>query len=175
MPHLVPFSEFVDRTRSARFEEYAADLQASAKRQGLRIDAEAEFRRMKDYLLDYYEGVHPVCSMLGADGHPVDCVPFEEQPGARLAARAGHTFQTTPPVAAMPETAQVDTNSARRTTQGAPPPTAPSKSPPPPTLANQRREPGCPEGTVPLRRITLEDLVRNGSLDHYLRGMHTLR
>jgi len=173
MRDLVPFGQFVDQTRSARFGDYAAILRASAKRHSLQIDAEAEFRRMKDYVLDYYHEVHPVRSILGADGHPVDCVPLAEQPGARLAAHAGHTLQMTPPAPAMPDTTRACADAEGSSTQGPSPPFPPSPrldSPPVRTV-----EPVCPDGTVPLRRITLESLVRCGSLNHYLRGVHTAR
>src|SRR5262245_4784020 len=112
MTPLVAFADFIDATRSARFEEYADALCASAKRHGLHIDAEAEFRRMKDYLLDFYQDVRPLRSLLGADSHPVDCVPFEAQPGVRLAARAGHNIQMIPPIAALPGAAQAETDPA---------------------------------------------------------------
>jgi hypothetical protein len=105
----------------------------------------------------------------------VDCVPLAEQPGARLAARAGHTLQMTPPAPAMPDATRARAEAEGSSTQGPSPPPPRLDSPPVRTVVHECREPVCPDGTVPLRRITLESLVRCGSLDHYLRGVHTAR
>lgn len=176
MHQLVPFADFLDRTRAARFEDHERELVAAARRFGLQVDARAEFQKMKDYILrTIYKDVHPVSSHLDGAGHPIDCIPFEQQPGVRAAALAGHVIQRTPPPPLMPDPAA----------EASPPTTAPPPStiPPPPESPKHQDEgrpreapaPPCPEGTIPMRRITLEEVVRSGSLEHYLQGHHLFK
>jgi hypothetical protein len=159
MPPIEPFDQFLARTAAASPDDYADDLRTTAKR--CRISPEgavAEFERMKAHLLRYYEGVRPVYSCLDAAGQVVDCVPFEQQPSVRAAAAAGYP-QTLPPKRPRPTS------------------TAPAVASPPDAAlpaATPASEPTecralCPDGTVPLLRLTLERLLRHGTLDNFFR------
>jgi hypothetical protein len=152
MPHVEPFSEFLERTKTARPEDYAEALQeAAARRQVSFADQTAEFERMKNFLLGRYEGVAPLSSFSDAAGQTVDCVPFEQQPAVRAARAAGYPVDVAPP----------------------PPAAVPGVSPV--RAADSERGAECaggttmPPGTVPLVRITLDRLIAFGSLDNFFR------
>src|SRR5262245_29180170 len=99
MSDLVPFETFLAETAAARPEQYNEALAAGARQAGVEPEtARAEFERMKDHILAYYQGVRPVRSFAGPGGETVDCIPFEQQPAARAEVAAGRRLaQTAPP------------------------------------------------------------------------------
>jgi hypothetical protein len=132
MSDVVPFEEFLARTRAARPEQYGV--------------APAEFEKMREYILRYYQGVQPVRSFRNEAGQLIDCIPIEQQPSARAATESGHKVVRTPPS---------PSRLADSTGQAAP----------------ARREEGglCSPGSVPLLRLTLERLTPFGELQHFFR------
>jgi hypothetical protein len=148
MSAIVPFKKFLEETAAARPEQYADALEAAARQVGITPEAaRAEFERMKAHILSYYEGVEPVGSFQDRNGQTIDCVPFEQQPAVRAALAEGR------PVA--------------------------RKAPRPPGVAGEpahhlhvreaRPHLLCPEGAVPIVRLTLDRLIRAGTLDNYFR------
>ena len=53
---------------------------------------------MKQFILSLYEGTQPVHGFLGSDGHPVDCIPIEQQPALRGLSKAEIQDRLRPPV-----------------------------------------------------------------------------
>lgn len=102
---------------------------------------EASFDEMRSYILRYYDEVTPVASFADAGGAVFDCIPVEQQIALR-----GQTSQVSVPPA-PPAGVQVP------------------GTPPPQQSGNAA---SAPPGTVPVRRITLEDLARFPTLDHFL-------
>lgn len=149
MSAAVPFDVFLAETAAARPEQYEAALAEGARLAAITPEeARAEFERMKAYILSYYRGVRPVGSFLDRAGQTFDCVPFDQQPTVRAARAAGHPVARHghAPAALPPEA------SHRRQPLSAAPPA-----------------PRCPEGTVPLPRLTLDRLARLGTLDNFFR------
>jgi hypothetical protein len=160
MSEIEPFAEFLARTRAARPEEYAEAIRAGAAFSGREPEAvAAEFERMKQYILTYYEGVQPVGGFLSPSGQAIDCVPFDQQPTVRAARAAG--YKVTPPHSPPNPPEQPPPAAARRQGHtGA-------------AAAGQEAGPSgthrCPEGTIPLLRITLDRLLRLGGLENFFR------
>ncbi|MEU3653525.1 neprosin family prolyl endopeptidase [Streptomyces sp. NPDC032161] len=151
---LPAFSEFVDSLYTAEFEAYRSRPDTAMR------DAEA-FEEARRYLIERNAGMDAVHSFAGPDGDIVDCVPTERQPGL---ARTGSKPLPTPDPPPEPQ-AYAD------------PPafvTEPPQSPPPQLRPDRRDIYGnqmlCPEGTVPILRLTLERLVRFRTLEDFLRG-----
>jgi hypothetical protein len=160
MSEVEPFEEVLARPAAARPEQYAGALRAGAERAGVAPEAApAEFERMKAHILHFYQGVRPVHSYLDAAGHPVDCVPFDQQPSARAAAAAGHKVFRTPPPPSRPE------GSVRHPPAGGGHPGVPPQG----ARASADERSACPEGTVPIPRLTLDRLVSLGTLDNFFR------
>src|SRR5690242_12831865 len=83
-----PLASFINRLRTATPGDFAAelDLQATSHKLGVAPDQlEAEFYRVRDYLLHYYDGVRAELSFENDDGQVIDCVPAELLPAAREA------------------------------------------------------------------------------------------
>ena len=158
MPEIEPFQHFLARTQEARPEQYKTALDRSVTTFGITPEAaRAEFEKMKAYILAFYQGVHPVRSSPGdTPDRPIDCVPFEQQPAVRAARAAGHKVAPPPP--------ESGTTRGLQAVQVGPdgPPTGNTSAP-------SRQEAECPGGTVPIPRLTLEWLVRFGTLDNYFR------
>lgn len=147
MPDVKSFEVFLAETAAARPEQYAEALADGARRAGVALEtARAEFERMKAHVLSFYEGVRPVNSYVNASGQTIDCVPFEQQPSVRAARAAGH--QITRPVS-PPAPSPLEGEGHRGGTTA--------------------RRPVCPEGAVPMVRLTLDQLVRCGTLDNFFR------
>jgi hypothetical protein len=176
MPDFVSFNEFIDRTDAAKavhhFEAVlsgrlsAARTARRAKRGAAaplsKEEFEAEFDKMKKYLLRRYDGVRCDHTFLDFNGNFVDCVPFEQQPSVRTVLQAGYQVAEKAP---EPSALQ-----ARRSSD-------PMKRPPVPTplvpplrrgLVDPFGRPiACPEGSVPLRRVTLSQMAWHGKFERF--------
>ncbi len=190
MADFVSFNEFLDYTADARVGHHIETLRAGLARaaaheaaleraagkgaaRGARAaavsaaagddTAEAEFRRMKDYVLKYYKGVKAEHTFLDVAGNFVDCIPFEQQATVRAAKAAGLKVPKAPP---PHRPAEVRRPKNGRTGFG--PDTSPVISPvrrgTVDLFGNSR---DCPEGTVPLRRVTIARLAWYGTFAHF--------
>jgi hypothetical protein len=124
------------------FKAFLARTAAARHEQYPEVTA-TELERMKAYIRDYYEGVRPTSSYADAGGHAVDCVPFEQQPTARAAIAAGHKLPTAPPLLSLP-------GGTHR-------------------VEHEKAHGPCAPGSIALPRITLEQLVRAGTLENFFR------
>lgn len=145
----VPFEQFIAGIAAARFEDYRQDPER-------RVGDAAAFEAMRRHVLYMYEGVEVRHSFVLHHQH-VDCVPFEQQPGARLLP-PGELVREPPGPPPLPPLSA-----------GGRPPRA--GTPAPPMLDLRRKDPfgnelGCRRG-VPMRRITLEELTRFRSLREF--------
>jgi hypothetical protein len=122
-----------------------------------RVKTPEAFEEMRRHILSLYRGVHVPHSFL-LETQAFDCVPITEQPSVRL----GRLKIATPPPPIEP------------------PPTQALSEPGPPA-GGQPDEPqvggnkvdvfgnaiSCDEGTIPMRRVTLEEMTRFGSLREF--------
>jgi hypothetical protein len=176
MQQVEPFVEFLARTSKARPEEYSEAIHASAIQHGLsNAKVISEFQRMKGYILSYYEGVSPLCSFLNLDGITFDCVPTEQQPTYRAARDAGYQVDVKPPKPAPFVGISTPTDTAQESSV----PSSGISSPPGSTVSSSMpspfstSSPSCvPQGTVALRRISLENLISFGTLDNFFHKTH---
>src|SRR3954451_6010755 len=134
----VPFPEFVAGIAAAKPEAYA-------RRPGAAVSGAAAFDGMRRYLADKHVGLSVRHSFV-QDEQTFDCVPVGEQPGVRAtASRAGATPPPERP--GGPAGAGVKQDSGGVDAFG-----------------NARR---CEDGTIPVRRVTLDELTRFESLDGF--------
>jgi len=121
MHDFVSFNEFVDRTADAKMEHHAETMRdglrraAAAKaRHSTRTSkkkttpavisddfVEAEFSKMKKYVLEYYKDVQCQHTFVDANGNFIDCIPFEHQATVRAALQAGLTLPKKHPELAL--------------------------------------------------------------------------
>ncbi len=140
---LVPFAQFV-----AGLAE--APLAATTSTAASPTSAAA----MRGHLMGLYAGVTVKHSYMRAD-HPFDCVPIMQQPSVR--ALGLKALSSAPAVPSSPKAALAAAESAQ-----VPPAAAPSTDPYGNTMA-------CEEGTIPMRRVTMEDVGRFATLADFLR------
>src|SRR5438270_1120948 len=163
MPDPTGFSSlytFIESLQSASYAEFAA-------RADSRIAHEDAFSEMRAHILGLYEGVEAPHSFMDETGAIFDCIPVEQQPSLRGSAERVPSAPDLPPLAPdLPggTTAGEGDQDERRDNLAD---TA---------LAPERRDAygnvmHCPEGTIPMRRVTLEDLSRFGTLqDFFAKG-----
>jgi hypothetical protein len=155
-PAFVPFQQFLQETTVANAADYTSQAKNAVR------DA-ASFTQMQQYVLGLDQGVHVSQSFLLGKDH-FDCVPMTEQPGVRRRGLA--RIATPPPLSASFSPAM----SGGGTPGNADRATAVSAQ-----LAENDRIDAlghsrvCAAGTIPMRRVTLEDLARFPSLQAYLR------
>ena len=146
---IVPFRQFVDQLHAARPEHY---LNVASSR----IMNEQSFDDIHSHLKNYYEGTEAAHSFVDANGSIFDCMPVEKQYSLRANAGA---------VARAPDLP------ANATKAGGAAPPAPadrivqlhaSMTDP---LGNTML---APEGTIPVRRLTVENLARFRTLREFL-------
>lgn len=144
---LVPFGEFVDSLKQASVSEFSQDPSTNVKEV-------KNFDEMKSHLIAQYDGMTVPHSFMDEDGQIWDCVPIDQQPSLR-----GKGNAATPPDMPVP------IKSAKSTTKKkAIELTAQLSADRKDHLGNAMY---CPDGTIPIRRITLEELSRFETLDHY--------
>jgi hypothetical protein len=170
MSDFISFDEFLDRTAAARADHLLKSLQAHYQyaipdRKGIKPpkleDFEPEFDRMKKYILSRYQGAKAEHTFVDGNGNFIDCIPFEQQSTVRTALAEGLKVTRKPPEPPGLALRLID----------------PMKRPPVPTpiVAPLRRgliDPfghpiACPDGLVPVRRITLSVMSRFGTFDRF--------
>jgi Neprosin len=144
----VRLQDATQKIRTARFSDYEGRL-------GVRVDAKA-FEEMQKYLLERYEGVETVNSFV-RDNTYVDCIKTESQPSVR---QQGIREIAKPPLSSEVEAGR------RRAEPGQ---NRYAESPLKLGLKDRFGNPvACPEGTIPMQRITLDMLVRYRTLRDFL-------
>jgi Neprosin len=155
-----------DTSKIASFDAFvAATGKASAKdylgKPGVRVTGEAEFGLMKDYLLERYRGMHVKHSFHGSEGAFIDCVPFGEQPSLRGVA-AATIERKAPTLTGTPTTIDPSQHAGEFTARQAADATL--KAGVKDELGNERF---CQGDTIPIMRITLEQLVQFATLEGF--------
>lgn len=138
----VSYDAFIKATASVRYSQ-----QTAAERTAMKADASA-FAQMQTYILDHYRGVKVEHSFL-LDGAYYDCAVTNTQPSVR---DLGGKKVATPPAALK----TVVPAGEHATSQVAPGQTD--------AFGNKV---ACPSGTIPIRRVTLEQTTQFPSLSAY--------
>lgn len=145
---ILPNSAFREIVQATRFEQIRLDPR-------VRVRDKSAFERMQAHIVSLYEGVEVQRTFEDPAGRVFDCVPIEQQPSLR-----GTGLQ----VAQPPDISPV--------LQGRDPDT----SVPPlnreivtPRRDRHGNEMAAPPGTIPLRRITLDEVARFADLDEFFK------
>jgi hypothetical protein len=162
---IVKFGAYHDHVKKATFAEYK-------KTEGFKAANAAAFKKMKDYLLERQKGKKVRHTFLSKNGHPIDCVPIEQQPALRNPLLKGHKIQKKAP--ALPKALAGGMKKAPGTARGISLFLKPGDKDP---MGNERY---APKGTIPIRRLTLSQLTRFRTIQDFHRkfsrgGMADLR
>ena len=139
------FADFYNRLGSATHNEYRTNRYA-------KVDSEESFNGQRQHLLNLYKDVQVQHSFVDAAGQIFDCIPINQQPALK---KSGRPLATPPtlPVRRAPAS-----------------PRAPTLAPLHPDRRDQYGNAmACPEGTVAVRRVTLDEMTRFEDLEHFLR------
>jgi Neprosin/Neprosin activation peptide len=145
---LKEYLDSIDKTKPGEFVAAAADR--------TKIADEGSLGDMRAHILNHYKGVEAVHSFKDANGSIFDCIPMEQQPGLRAAGG------TVPKPVDLPKmtgaTAAATPAAEERKTQLLASPLGAGKK------DDQGNEMNCPDGTIPMRRLTLEQMSKFKSL-----------
>jgi hypothetical protein len=134
------FDEFLESVHAAQHDHYAS-------RPAAKVQEASEFDAMTAHILDMYDGVEVQHSFVDPSGQVFDCIPVEQQPSLKGAEPA------TAPEA--PATGAADQAGPRQAGQSQ-------------HDAERRDKFGhsmtCPPGTIPVRRVTLDELTQHERL-----------
>lgn len=144
----VSFDEFVKGVAAARFEDYARQKDLAVKRS-------EDFEGMRQHILSLYEDVTVAHSFM-VDAQYFDCVPVDQQPSVRQLGLK-HALLTPPPPTGEPE----EKSQTPREPHGL---TSPLTLGLVDSFGNAV---SCEEGTIPMRRVTLEEMSRFETLDKF--------
>jgi hypothetical protein len=151
---ITPLSQFLDRVNSATHERFAAERAAVAH--------EGAFAEMKNHVLRHYEGVEAQHSFLDENGSIFDCIPVEQQPALRRSAARPAT------PADLPASQTQSSDATQRAPEGQPVAAQSALQ-----RGDQQDQNGnrifCPEGCIPMRRLTLENLTRFETLQQFFK------
>jgi hypothetical protein len=138
---VIPFKDFLASLKSARAASFVGRTDAKLQ------DAGA-FAQMRAHLLGMYDGVSAARSF-ALDGQIFDCIPRMQQPSVR---QLGLSGIATPPPTASGDTVSEDSLPAAEKSVDA--------------FGNARQ---CAAGTIPMRRITLQELSHYRTLAEFFR------
>jgi hypothetical protein len=173
MPDFVTFDEFYEKTAAAKYEHHRDILRSSAQRvaaaSGLAAkdvvsddSSEAEFEKMKAFLIRHYAGVEAKATFLDMAGNHFDCIPFDLVPTVRKTRAAGQKIQEKapdPPQPAKPWSANPGEFGSKNV------------SIVPPLRRGlvdiYGNKIACPDGCVPLRRTNLDRLALSGRFERF--------
>lgn len=141
--NFVSFQDFVANTSTAAASDFMAGPDSHVK------DA-AAFEQMRQYLLTIYRGMDVSHSFV-ADADSIDCIPIEQQPSVRLSG----TTEISPIPPELSSAASASSGAADNGSASA------GESDP---FGNTI---GCEEATVPMLRVTLDQLVRFETLEDF--------
>jgi len=141
----VPFQEFMAATATAASADYMS-------RPNSRVASAAAFDEMRQYVLTMYQGVQVEHSMV-EDSQYFDCIPIGEQPSVRL---LGINRIEEPP-AQLP--GEIDAGDQLPMTRA----TSMSSS-----FDKFGNASTCEPGTIPMRRLTLDELTHFPTLQAFL-------
>jgi hypothetical protein len=141
----VPFRDFIQSVASANSTAYVGQP-------GYQVSDATSFEQMRQHILTMYNGV-AVSHSFVVDSQHFDCIPMNQQPSVRL---LGLNGIATPPPAALLAKPVSDASSVLESTQ----------------LGGDQFDQfgnamGCEDGTIPMSRITLEDMSHFASLQGY--------
>ena len=149
---VTPFARFLDNVKAAKHADFAAAPASLVKQPD-------KFEEMRTHILKLYEGTQVPHSFVDANGSTFDCVPIEQQPSLKGVSGAIPKAPDLPPMPKQPATAG-QAQDWKPTELG-------------PQLAPDRKDQFgnvmyCPSGTIPIRRVTLEDMSRFENLRQFL-------
>ncbi len=146
---LIPFNEFVSSLKQTTVEEFRQDP-------ATKVSSASNFDEMRVYLSEHYSGMAVPHSFMDEDGQIWDCVPLDQQP----ALKGTGIKAATPPDMPMYQAEHGTTATAEKPVE-----VKAQLSP------NRKDHLGnamfCPKDTIPIRRVTLEEMSRFETLDHF--------
>jgi hypothetical protein len=143
------FKTFIESLQSEKFSLYSARAET-------KMPNRSAFEEMRDHILNLYKGTQAAHSFMDESGAIFDCIPIEQQPALRDSAE---------PVFKPPDLPPQEEPRGPKTRRKETLVTSP--------LGSDKKDPHgnvmhCPAGTVPIRRITLEELTRFPTLRDFL-------
>ena len=149
---LTPLKEFIDSIRSQKFAAISA-----RKLPGIKVANEDAFTDMQDHILTLYENTEAQHSFVDETGAVYDCIPAEQQPSLR-GSRGG-----------IPSAPDAPKHEAAHNSDDERPDSLIDS----PLGLDKKDQFGnimhCPEGTIPMRRVTMEQLARFETLTDFFR------
>jgi hypothetical protein len=148
-PNLLSFSDFLQQVSRVAPTSYLAQPTS-------RVKNAAAFEEMRQHILTMYSGVNVKHSfLLGSE--PFDCIPIMQQPSVRLGGLKN--IATPPPSVPVPSGVRSSNPQAVQTGQLRPGQEADA-------FGNSVT---CEPGTIPMRRLTLEELSRFETLQQFFK------
>ena len=145
---LVSFQEFIASASTSTLSDYTSRPNSHVK-DGVAFDD------MRQHILDLYQGVQVNHSFL-LEGHAYDCVPVEQQASLRM--YGDGNIATPPPAETMRQTQNANITPTTQIDAGS-------------LIDAFGNATRCEDNTIPMRRVTLEDMTQFNTLrDFFAKG-----
>src|SRR5262249_23482419 len=129
---------------------------------GAKVASAAAFNEMKTHVQNLYKDLKVTHSFTGHDGQPVDVVSIDQQPSLKHALLRNHKVErTAPTLLAMPKAKAGKTNPTW--VQHLTPHLAKGMK------DKDGKEMFSPEGSIAIRRVTLNEMVKFSTLKEYFK------
>jgi hypothetical protein len=145
---ILAFSDFMESVQSAKHEEYIGKKENKVANQ-------RSFTEMRAHLINLYQGVEVLHSFVDENGSVFDCIPVQQQPSLK---GVGQALAKPPDIPAIKGKPSAKENMTPANVESPLSPTRKDK------FGNVM---SCPPGTIPQRRVTLEELARFETMRHF--------
>jgi hypothetical protein len=145
---IISFSDFYNSIQFAKEEQFKSEV-------GKKMAKEDTFSDMRTYLIGHYKEVEVVHSFMDENGSVFDCIPIEKQPALKNLRQS---------VAKAPDLPELQSKSDSKEDRYIPNIGSTTSSNLKDKFGNDMV---CPPGSIPVRRITLEELGRFESLENF--------
>ena len=144
----IPFEQFIANMQKAEYRDYT-------KMPGSKVLNEEEFLKMKNHITEMYEGVKVKNSFVMDSVMFIDCIDINTQPSLKRGEGKYQSISEAPPAINVQD--NLDTTDAM-----------PIK----PMLDKEKKDAFgnvmfCDQGFIPMRRVTLEEMIRFKTLDDF--------
>ncbi len=145
---ILPHDAFLNQVKNERLEWHRYDPKT-------KVATKREFDAMQEHIIKLYEGTQVVHSFEDPAGQVFDCIPIEQQPSLKGSAKAIPIAPDLTPVL-----------QGNKPEPGKPVPVTPRTDVTRDRHGNLMQ---APPGTIPVRRVTLQELTRFQTLQHFFR------
>jgi hypothetical protein len=153
----ISFKTFIESVKNVALTDYTKNEIFEIKHSEVKVQSPDQFHEMRQHILKHYDGTDVVKSFQDNNGQVWDCIPVEHQPSLK----GGNKNLVNAPDLSHRQPEAKNTTDVKKTLATS-------------FLSKDKKdkygnELSCPTGCIPVRRMTLEEMMKYETLQNFLR------